>query len=121
MANKHKGQVSFEAGGKTYTLRLDVNALIELQDALGFEDDEKFLAYCSNLNGIRRVRTFLTQALQLSHQGTTEQEVGDIITDLGLDEANRLLVRALQWAFPEPDPQAKAPKGKGRSPGASSS
>jgi hypothetical protein len=38
MANKHRGEVAAELGGKTYTLVLTLGALAEIEHAYGGED-----------------------------------------------------------------------------------
>ena len=38
MANRHRGEISAELGGKGYTLCLTLGALAEIEDAYGGED-----------------------------------------------------------------------------------
>ncbi|MEO0618822.1 MAG: gene transfer agent family protein [Pseudomonadota bacterium] len=38
MANRHRGEISAELGGVTYTLCLTLGALAELEDAFGADD-----------------------------------------------------------------------------------
>ena len=38
MANRHRGEISAELGGKSYTLCLTLGALAEIEDAYGGED-----------------------------------------------------------------------------------
>ncbi len=38
MANRHRGEIEAELGGKTYTLVLTLGALAEIEDAYGGED-----------------------------------------------------------------------------------
>jgi hypothetical protein len=39
VANKHKGEIEFEAGGKTYKLSFSANAMCELEDVIGMDID----------------------------------------------------------------------------------
>ena len=38
MANRHRGEITAELGGKPYTLCLTLGALAEIEDAYGGED-----------------------------------------------------------------------------------
>ena len=35
MANRHRGEVDFKVGDKTYTMRLSADAICQLEDATG--------------------------------------------------------------------------------------
>jgi hypothetical protein len=125
MANKFKGEVDFEAQGKNWVLRLGMNDLIELQEKLGIEEDDlaKFFFQLARSMGrsMKKTRTAITVALKGNQPETTEETAGEIITELGFKRTGDLLAEAIKWAMPDPPEGGEKDKGKGRSPGASTS
>lgn len=126
MANRLKGEVAVEVGEgegrQTLIFRLGINELIGLQDALGMkDDDERFLATIDRPGSLRRLRAFAKAAL-LSHQPeTTDEQAGDIVTQMGVPRLRKIIDEAVMWAMPDKsDTPAGPPKGKGAaaSPGA---
>lgn len=117
MANRYRGEVAFEAGGEPRALRLGMNELIALQDAMGLaEDDEKFMLTLATIKGLRTVRKILAHALQGDGAPSEkERQAGDIVTELGVTKVGTLIQEALRWAMPDPDPGARP--GKAGSPG----
>lgn len=113
MANKLRGEVTFEARGVIYTLRLGVNELIQLQDAFGIEDDAAFLAELpSRMRGLRDLRKFFSVGLRRHHPDLTDEQVGDLMTELGLAEITKHAAEAMRWAWPEPPAGKVEPKPK---------
>lgn len=113
MSNKLRGQVQIEALGRTFTLRLSVNDLIELQDALGITDDAEFLATLpAQMTGLRSIRKFVQFGLR-GEPGVDEKMAGDIMTELGVEGMVPAVMQALEWAFPKATkrvgPEGKAP------------
>lgn len=101
MSNPHKGEVSFEADGKTHTLRLDTNAICSLEDEVGI----------GILDIMRRMDSGSMSTLRIAYRealvnGSAERrtlnEVGELIDELGYVQAAALLSKALQFAFPPP-------------------
>lgn len=102
MANPHKGEVAFEADGKTYTLRYSIDALCELEAAVGkgfpviaseFSDPDKM--------SIRLARAILWAGL-LEHHKMTQREAGEVMAGAGgLLKVNPIIDRAIAAAFPE--------------------
>jgi hypothetical protein len=120
MANRFKGEVDFEAQGKSWVLRLGMNDLIELQEALGYgEDDDKFLRELGQMRGMKKIRKIVFIALRGLQADVTEQVAGDIVTELGFQKIVGLVSEALKWSMP--DPQGGKDSGKARSPGVTSS
>lgn len=118
MANKLAGEVEFEAGGKKHVLRLDMNAWISIQAAMGIKDDEEFWNLVMvNLTGrIGRYRTFVFHALKAGEpEGFTEEDAGKLITEYGSEKLLGHITEAVKWALPEPKPKEAGP-GKGDKP-----
>jgi hypothetical protein len=96
MANPHKGEVSFEAGGKTRTLRMGTNEQCELEAEydLGIM---RILAHLDlgRMTDIRRIfRACLVG-------GATIEEASEIIDDIGgYLEVMDLLEKTVRLAFP---------------------
>lgn len=118
MANREHGEVEFEAEGKTYTLRLDVNAMIAAQAAAGIKDDVEFwgilslrLAYSLAL-----LRALVTRGLKAFDPKITDSEVGQIITVLGTYRMVEIVTEALHWALPPKKPGEKPAAGGGEPP-----
>lgn len=66
MANKHKGEVSFAADGKTYTLSLSINAMCEMDDAFGVDDALGSLMSTGKAT-VKQLRTIFFVALRHHH------------------------------------------------------
>lgn len=120
MANKLKGEVEVEVGDgekkRTLVFRLGINELIGLQEALGMgDDDEKFLATLDRLRvSLRKLRIGVRAALLCHQPDTTEEQAGEIITELGFRRVGEIFDQALRWALPEPaGAGAGHSKGKG--------
>ncbi|MEP9374996.1 hypothetical protein [Mesorhizobium sp. KR1-2] len=102
MANRERGEVEFQSLGKTWTLKLGVNAMCEIEDATA-----KSIAEIGALLGdpktatIKLLRTVMWGALRDHHDDITVKEVGAIIDGIGMNEAGRLIGDAFAAATPE--------------------
>jgi hypothetical protein len=87
MANKIKGQRSFEVNGEKYTNHFDFNALAELEDATGMDTTEvmKELDRMRQEEriSIRLLRT-LTWSGLLRHHDLSIKEVGELMSEADL-------------------------------------
>jgi len=117
MGNRLKGEIEFKSGAETYVLRFGMNELIELQEAYGIDDEDmdalmpKLAAKMDALKG-RRKAVFI--ALKANHPEITEQQVGDLVSDVGFQQMGKLILDALRWALPEKKKEAEgSPAGKG--------
>lgn len=99
--------VSFEAEGKAYVLRFDINALCDLEARFGCTVAE-IGARLGDKPKLVDMRAAFCAGLRNS--GVTDEEAGDIMSALGMAEAGRLLGEAMTLAFA--DPGAKAAPGK---------
>lgn len=105
MPNHLRGEVEVEAGGRKLTFRLGVNEMIRIQDALGLADDDaKFLLALSNLRSFKAVRTIVHSGLLRDQPDTTEEQAGDVVTELGMMRVGEVIEQALRWALPEKKP-----------------
>ncbi len=125
MANKLKGEVEISIGEgderKTLVFRLGMNELISLQDALGYTDDkeEKFLADVDSgraFNGLKKTRKAVRFALLSRQPETTEEEAGEVVTELGPQRIGEIIREAFKWSMPEKE--SGTSKGKDPSPSA---
>lgn len=115
MANPHKGELAFEAGGKTYTLRFSTNAICELEDKL----DRSFLSISGDLakavtepDKVRfgTVRAIMWAGLRDHHPNLTVEEAGEIMTQVGgMLPAVGLVTDAFVLAFPSPEAKDSNP------------
>lgn len=100
MANTHKGEVGFEADGKTYKLRYSSNALCELEGELkcGINDIiERF----KNMS-MRDARAIFWAGLTENHD-LSLKEAGKILDEVTLPKATDLIGKAFILAFGEGD------------------
>jgi hypothetical protein len=101
--NPLKGETPFEAGGSTYTLVLDVDALCTLENKL----DKSLVDIVNSLNRSPRlgfIRSMLWAGLQTHHKGITEKAAGDLIPLMGgLPGAAGKIGEAISNAFSPPE------------------
>lgn len=102
MANAFKGEATAKAGGKTYTLRCDFNALCFFEEATGKEPLEVLENFEKGKVSVLNMRHLVHAFLQEHHEDATLKEAGIIISD---DPA------ALERVVNNATPEAKAPKG----------
>jgi hypothetical protein len=101
MANRERGEVEVQALGKTWTLKLGVNAMCEIEDATGKSITEiGSLLSNPKTATIRMLRTVMWGALQDRHEGTGIKEAGDLIDEIGMDQAGVKIGEAFSAATP---------------------
>lgn len=86
MANSERGEVAVEIGGVEYTLVLDTNALVRLEDV--FSTSQKDVTFVEilervNRNSMRHIRALVWAALQRHHPKVTMERAGDLIQEAG--------------------------------------
>lgn len=98
MANPHRGEVAFKAGDKAYTLTYTINAVCELEAALGKGVSE----IVSDMSRVSTVRAVLWAGLRHHHKVTLE-EAGDIMHAAGAAATAQAINSAMGLAFPQPE------------------
>jgi hypothetical protein len=115
MANPHRGEVSFEADGKTWTMVFTTNAICELEAETG----ESIHAFGSKLDApsMKMVRVMVWAALRPRHPEITIEAAGDIMDAIGVEKAGNLVSRAMSLLFTEakgkPGPRKAGRAGSG--------
>ncbi len=104
MGNKNRGEVSFEADGKTWTLALGINALCELEDEFGTPINEVFASMDNGRVNVRTLRSMMRAGLARHHGAVSHFETGDLIEAVGLTETARLIGDAVKSALPDATP-----------------
>ena len=103
--NAQRGEVEFEAGGETYTARLDWNAIalaeeaarcsyVDILDAFSAPPGEPLRV------SIRVVRGLLWAGLQQNHPRVKIEDVGRLIGEIGPVAAVDVALRALSFVLP---------------------
>jgi len=106
MANRVKGEVTVDLDGASYTLCLDMNAMIALEDRFSTPDKPVTFAELFvrvQANSMRHVLAFLWVAFLKHHPGLTEQDVNDLIQKSGGIFEFSAVITGLATAT-EPDP-----------------
>lgn len=110
MSNPHKGEVSFRAGDKDYTLRFSVDALAELETAL----DRNINSIASEIQdptnfSVKTLRTIFWAGLQDRHRMSFD-DARDVLRALSMAQAVELVSKAFTLAFPEAEEPANPPQ-----------
>jgi len=116
MANPLRGEVDLVAGETTYTLRMSINEIVQLETLLdmGVMEISSMLGEAGNPR-LGAWRAALWAALQGHHKGTTLEDAGEIIAQAGFANVMAKVGEALQAAFPAPEPETKpSPRVAGR-------
>jgi len=114
MTNPLKGEVTFEARGQTFTFQLGINAQIMIENKVGMplakffanKDDDQFKT--------QDVRTVFHAGLYRHHK-MTEEEVGDLIDEIGQQRVAEIFIEAAAAAFTK-DPASSRANGNGADP-----
>jgi predicted transcriptional regulator len=104
MANPHRGEAPLELGGKQYVLRIDFNAVADIQDATGI--DLENLAEELDRKSLPFLRAALAAGLSREHKRVSVWQAGrliganmDRLGDIGQAIATAL-IRYFQGAKP---------------------
>ena len=92
MTNVTKGEVTFEVRGKTFTFKLGTNAQAMIEAKVG-KTMQKFIADKGGDIGATDIRMIIHAGLFRHHQ-LTEEEVGDLIDEVGADRIAEIMVEA---------------------------
>ena len=117
MANSIKGEVSFKAGEADMTLVFDFNAIVAIEEEFDIKMEDLGEVMGAKASSFRKVFQI---GLQRHHPGTTPEEAGDIITEVGAGEAGQLVAKAFKASFPDTevgDAKGRPPKSRRRRTG----
>ncbi len=103
MANRELGEISFDVGDKTYTMKIDANALAEMEAALS--TDTRSMTWQQALTLVERgqvlaIRALLWASLRRYHRGITIEQAGDLVQQMGSSGVNKQLEAAVKAAMP---------------------
>jgi hypothetical protein len=110
MANPLRGEVDLQVGEKTYTLRLSINAIAEVETLLDKGINEILSTLDPQNARIGTLRAILWASLQEHHPEITLLDAGDLIGDVGAENAGPIIGDAIKAAFPAPDGKPRPPK-----------
>lgn len=95
------GDVSFETDGQSYRLRYSINALCDMEEALGMGVRDFYRLVTSGDLRMSHVRGAFWAGLRHHQPNITKAQAGNIIQSLGgAEQAMELLGEALTRAFP---------------------
>lgn len=104
MANRELGEVSLTVGEgtsseQTYTFRLNFNKMAELEDfvsqQVGREVFYPEIAQKASRGSLRHIRWLVLAMLQEHHPDITEQEVGALLLQAGIEEVKKAAAEAM--------------------------
>lgn len=81
-----------------YSLRMDFNALCDAE-----EDFPGIMQGEVDIRSFRSVRALVGHALTAHHPGLSPRDVGDIIHEVGIQEAAEAVTQAMQASFGAPE------------------
>ncbi len=98
VANPHKGEVSLEIGGTSYTLKFSTNALCVAEKVSG----QKISALMDDLGegSLNAVRALFTAAMAKHMPNMTVEQAGDLLDEATVPVVTAKLTEALMIAFP---------------------
>lgn len=100
MANDLEGEAQLKALGKTWTVKLPFRLAKALKKNHGIDLMSGGVA----LNDLDQFELIFTELLKASHPDVTEDEVGDILTEVGLmPAAEAIKVAMARFAGMEPE------------------
>jgi hypothetical protein len=112
MANPHKGDMDVEIDGKTYTLRLDIDAICQLEalgQPLGFATFGAIGA-AVDAGNVTLLRATMWAALRRHHAEVGMAEAGELIEALGVAETGPLIAKVILLTFPAQEEGAARPR-----------
>lgn len=99
MANRQKGEVSFDAKGKTWVMCFSVNAMCEIEAETGMP----IVALANSLQDENGVS--LTVMRTLFHHGVVDcdsaEMAGELMHNIGINKVGDLIGEAFGAAFPD--------------------
>lgn len=100
MANPIRGEIPVVADGVSYTLRLGMNAIVEIESSLDIGIAQVTELFAGEGLKVGNMRLVLWAALREHHPDLTIEDAGEIMGHIGLAETIAKLGAALEAAFP---------------------
>lgn len=113
MRKPFRGQAQLGEGDDALELNLDINALVDLQGQTGMP--LKLMLEQLTLADIRLFRSIIFIAAKRKRPKITEEQVGEVMSDVGLDAVQAALEELFKAVMPEKVDAAgteNPPKGK---------
>lgn len=107
MGNPLRGEASFEALGREWTLRFNTNALCEFEEAAGVP-----VSSIGSGLGMKQLRALIWAGLGFHHRRNRGglDNVGLMVDEVGAQEIAEVVMRAMTAAFPKVEGDASPPK-----------
>lgn len=99
--NPVKGEVTFQSGDKIYVFKLGTNAQVLLESRTGMSMAKYLKADRIEELGSRDIRLIFWAGLTRNHPDLTEENVGDLIDDLGVERVGDIFLEAFESAKPK--------------------
>jgi hypothetical protein len=117
MANAQKGEVSFDVNGRSYTMRLDLNAMAEMETKLSTDDHivtaQQIIARAEK-GQVSALRVVVWAGMRPYHPKLTLEAVGDLLEEMGPGGIGQVLKRANAAAMPKAEGTTKVNPPKAR-------
>lgn len=115
MGNPNRGEATFEALDKEWTLRFNTNALAEFEEVAGVS-----VASLGSGMGMKQLRALVWAGLGFHHRRARGglDAAGNMIDEIGAAQMGEIVMRAISNAFPASEgdsenPPKAAPAGDG--------
>lgn len=110
--NSKRGSISFEVGGASHSARLSTNSMVRYQDETGESIMDAFASMDSGRPDMKRLRALLWVCIEGDH---SQEDVGDIMDEMGFPEVGRVLGLVAKAAFPQAEePNEASTSGNGK-------
>ena len=111
MANPIRGEVDLIAGDQTYTMRMSINAIVNLENHfdMGINQIAELLADAKGMR-IGNLRTIVLHTLKEHHPELTDEAAGEVIGRAGFDATAAAIQQAMILAFPTAKAEPERPQ-----------
>lgn len=110
MANKERGEVSFQALDQTWTMKIGTDAMCAMEEETGKGISEIAAELGGKSVKLSTLRLLVWAGLQHHHEGTSLKECSSLIDDVGVAAIGPLVGQAFQAAFPKKEAGARPRK-----------
>lgn len=105
MGNLNRGEVSAQISGTEFILRIATNEWCHLEAELGMSTDEIIADFIAMLSANKLKMAFLRSLFRAALIGRkpeiTEEQTGELMSEMGLAEAGGLLAQVIKASMPE--------------------